>query len=113
EPGVLTEGSYIWNASAFDNNGTEKGGPYNKMDIIYDNSLTTLVLTSPHDGDKADSAKAVGTAPLGSKLFINGKPAPTDGSGRFNTALPRSETVVFRLVSSDGSESYWLRHLRR
>jgi hypothetical protein len=113
EPGTLTEGSYIWNASPYDANGTEKGGPFNKIDIVYDNSLTTLVLTSPHDGDRSDSAKAVGTAPLGSKLFINGKPATTDGSGRFSVGLPRAETVVFRLVSSDGSESYWLRHLRR
>jgi hypothetical protein len=113
EPGILTEGSYIWNASPYDAFGTEKGGPYNKMDIIYDNSLTTLVLTSPHEGDRAEGAKAAGTAPLGSRLFINGKPAPMDASGRFSLPLPKTETVVFKLLSADGSESYWLRHLRR
>jgi hypothetical protein len=113
EPGVLSEGSYLWNAAPYDAAGIEKGGPFNKMDIIYDNSLTSLLLTSPREGDRLESARAVGTAPLGSKLFINGKPVPTDGSGRFSLALPKTETVVFRLLSSDGTESYWVRHLKR
>ncbi len=113
EPGVLTEGGYVWYASPLDDAGNEKGGGrMNKMDIIYDNSLTTLSITSPHDGDRAEGAKAQGTAPLGSKLFINGKAAALDSSGRFSLPLGKAETVVFRVVSADGSESYWLRHLK-
>jgi hypothetical protein len=55
---------------------------------------------------------ATGVAPLGSKLFINGKPAPLDGKGRFEVKLARASSLVFRLVSKDGTESYWIRKLR-
>ncbi len=114
DPGVLSEGSYRWSATALDDAGNEKvGGRMNQMDIIFDNSLTSLQLASPRDGDRADGAKASGVAPLGSKLFVNGKPVATDGSGRFNAPLPKSELVVFRLVTQDGSESYWFRRLKK
>ncbi|MBK7859387.1 MAG: hypothetical protein IPJ65_12350 [Archangiaceae bacterium] len=114
DPGLLTEGSYRWSASALDEAGNDKvGGRMNQMDIIYDNSLTTLQLASPRDGDRLDGAKCSGTAPLGTRLFLNGKPVATDGSGRFNVAAPKAELLVFRLVSGDGSESYWLRRLRK
>lgn len=114
EQGVLGEGSYRWSASALDEAGNDKvGGRMNQMDIVFDNSLTTLHITSPRDGEKADGAKAVGTAPLGSKLFVNGKPLSTDGSGRFNAALPKGDGVVFRLVMQDGSEAYWFRRLKK
>jgi hypothetical protein len=114
DPGMLTEGSYRWSASALDEAGNDKvGGRMNQMDIIYDNSLTTLQLSAPKDGDRADSARAQGTAPLGSKLFLNGKTVPTDASGRFSVPAPKVETLVFRVVGSDGSESYWLRRLKK
>lgn len=114
DPGLLTEGSYRWSASALDEAGNDKvGGRMNQMDIIYDNSLTTLQIASPRDGDRADGAKAAGTAPLGTKLFVNGKPVTTDGAGRFSSPLAKSEVVVFRLVSADGSESYWFRRLKK
>lgn len=114
DPGVLSEGSYRWSATALDDGGYEKvGGRMNQMDIIFDNSLTSLQLVSPRDGDRADGAKAAGVAPLGAKLFVNGKPIATDGSGRFSAALPKSDVAIFRLVMQDGSESYWFRRLRR
>ncbi len=114
EQGVLGEGSYRWSASALDEAGNDKvGGRMNQMDIVFDNSLTTLHITSPKDGEKADGAKAVGTAPLGSKLFVNGKLLGTDGSGRFSAALPKGDSVVFRLVMQDGSEAYWFRRLKK
>ena len=114
DPGSLSEGSYRWSASALDEAGNDQvGGRMNQMDIIFDNSLTTLHISSPRDGEKADGAKATGTAPLGAKLFINGKPVTPDGSGRFSQPLGKSDAVVFRLVMGDGSESYWFRRLTK
>ncbi|MBL8957729.1 MAG: hypothetical protein JNK82_43540, partial [Myxococcaceae bacterium] len=114
DPGALAEGSYRWSATALDDAGNEKvGGRMNQMDIIFDNSLTSLQLQSPRDGERADSAKAAGVAPLGSKLFVNGKPIALDASGRFTAPVPKVEAVVFRLVTQDGSESYWFRRLKK
>ena len=114
DPGVLSEGSYRWSATALDDAGNEKvGGRMNQMDIIFDNSLTSLHIITPRDGDRADGAKATGTAPLGAKLYINGKPVSTDGSGRFAQPLPKADSVIFRLVMQDGSESYWYRRLKK
>jgi hypothetical protein len=56
--------------------------------------------------------EALGVAPLGSKLYINGKPAHLDGKGRFQEKVSRAPAVVFRLVGKNGSESYWIRKLR-
>lgn len=112
ESGALAEGSYLWSAVPTSSSGVEaSGGRMNKMDIVFDNSVTRLVLTSPKDGERA--AKAIGVAPLGSKLSLNGKPVPLDAGGRFSLATPPGNVAVFKLVTRDGAESFWVRRLTR
>jgi hypothetical protein len=114
EAGALQEGSYVWFASPLDANGRElAGGRMNQMELVFDNALTTLVITSPRDGAKATDVVAAGTAPAGSKLLINGKPVPLGSSGRFSVPLGTVDTVVFTLVTPDGNEGLWLRRLKR
>jgi hypothetical protein len=111
--GELAEGVYVWHASPLDAGGAElSGGRMNHLEISYDNSVTKLAIERPRPGEPAADEVAVqGVAPLGSKLFVNGLPASLDTKGRFATAVPRAETVVFRLISGDGTESYWVRTL--
>jgi hypothetical protein len=115
EPGVLKEGSYFWHALGLDQGGRERGGGrLNRLDVVYDNSLTALAIGSPRPGERV-TGKVVhvsGVAPLGSKLYVNGRPAALDGKGRFELQLGRTDLVLFRLVGRDGAESYWIRTLR-
>jgi len=114
EAGAIGEGDYVWYAAPLDPNGTElAGGRMNKLEIVYDNSRTTLAIAHPRQGEAGGKAVPVsGVAPLGSKLYVNGKSAPLDAKGRFSLQLERAETVVFRLVA-EGQEAFWVRQLRR
>lgn len=114
ESGQLGEGSYLWSASPLDAAGNETGGGrMNKLDVVYDNSLTTLTIASPRNGEKAGpSVRAAGVAPLDSSLTVNGKAAALDAQGRFSVPVPNADTVVFRL-RSDGADSFWVRRLKR
>ena len=112
DSGSLKEGNYVWSAIAMDKSGAEApGGRMNKMDIVFDNSVTRLVLASPRDGERASTA--VGVAPLGSKLSLNGKSVPLDAAGRFSAPLNGASLLVFKLVSKEGAESQWVRRLGR
>lgn len=114
ESGQLVEGSYLWSASPLDAAGNETGGGrMNKLDVVYDNSLTTLHIASPKNGDKAGpGVVATGVAPLETTLAINGRPAKLDAQGRFSVPVPKDDVVVFHLKSG-GSDSFWVRRLRR
>lgn len=110
ESGALKEGSYVWSAVGMDRLGTEApGGRMNKMDIVFDNSVTRLVLSSPRDGERATTA--TGVAPLGSRLSLNGKTVPLDAAGRFSTPVGNLTVLVFKLVSKEGAESQWVRRV--
>ncbi len=112
ESGALAEGSYLWSAVPTSSSGVEAtGGRMNKMDVVFDNSVTRLVLTSPRDGERA--SKAAGVAPLGSRLSLNGKAIALDAGGRFSVPLPTSNVAVFKLTTKDGVDSYWVRRLAR
>jgi hypothetical protein len=115
DPGKVGEGSYLWNATPLSATGAElAGGRMNKLDVVYDNAILTLTIERPAPGEAAGGATigTRGVAPLGSKLFINGKAAPLDSRGRFDLEVPRAPSLVYRLVSSDNSESYWIRSPR-
>jgi hypothetical protein len=86
----------------------------NKLTIAYDNALTTLAIASPRPGARVegDEVKVSGVAPLGSRLYVNGRPAPIDDKGRFDMRIQPSPSVVFRLVGRNGGESFWVRKLR-
>lgn len=112
ESGALGEGSYVWSAVPLDRTGAEvSGGRMNKMDIVFDNSLTQLVLTAPKEGERA--ATATGVAPLGARLSLNGKPVPLDAAGRFAVPTGGAAVLVFKLTARDGAERYWVRRQGR
>lgn len=115
ESGTLAEGSYVWFASPLDANGRElAGGRMNQMELVFDNALTSLVITSPKDGAKVNGdVVASGTAPAGSRLAINGKPVALGASGRFSVPVGAVDVVVFALTTGDGGEGYWVRRVRR
>ncbi|HZA49180.1 MAG TPA: hypothetical protein VE549_00480, partial [Myxococcaceae bacterium] len=116
EAGKLPEGDYLWHAAPVDANGIElAGGRMNKLEIVYDNSHTTLAIAQPRPGETASGAVTPvrGVAPLGSKLYVNGKLAELDPKGRFSLDVRRADAVVFRLVGENGAESWWVRSLRR
>ncbi|MFO0598125.1 MAG: hypothetical protein U0228_22675 [Myxococcaceae bacterium] len=111
ESGVLGEGNYNWTAAPIDASGQEVGVRANKMEIVFDNSVTRLVLSSPRDGERA--SQAVGVAPLGGKLTLNGKPVQVDDSGRFTVSTGGASVLVFRLNTKDGGEAFWVRRVSR
>jgi hypothetical protein len=113
--GLLREGSYLWHAIALDRRGQEvSGGLMNKLEIVYDNPLNTLAIASPKPGEAVtgQQIEVTGAAPVGSRLFVNGRAVSLDPKGRFELRVERSPQLVFRLVAGDGSESYWVRQLR-
>lgn len=114
EPGVLTEGEFLWVATPLDANGAPKsGGRMNKLSVVYDNARTSLLIEHPVSGERASpSTKAVGVAPRSAQLFINGKAVKVDESGRFSVPVGAVDAVVFRVVSPD-QEGFWVRKLRR
>lgn len=110
ESGTLKEGSYLWSAVAIDKADAEmSGGRMNKMDIVFDNSLSQLLITSPREGERSTMAK--GIAPLGSRLWLNGKSVPLEAHGRFSVPLGGARLLVFKVLAKDGTESQWVRRV--
>jgi len=102
-PGTLGEGRYSWTALPLGEDGAPLGRrPVNKLELAYDNARSTLAITRMGEG------AVEGVAPLGAKLFVNGTSIALDEKGRFATKV-NARVVVFRLLGSDGSESYWVR----
>jgi hypothetical protein len=113
--GSMGEGSYLWHAAPLDVTGAEiGGGRMNKLEVVYDNSMTTLAISRPKSGDRVvgPTVSVAGVAPLGARLSVNGRPMATDEKGRFSGELPKSDTLIFRMGAPDGSEGYWVRRLK-
>jgi hypothetical protein len=116
--GALGEGAHVWNALPLDQQGHALGGGrMNRLELAYDNAVDSLTLTQLHTGPAGDpdtiAVDVAGVAPLGARLFVNGKTAALDAKGRFAlrvTGAPRQ--LVFRMVGSDGSESYWVKPVK-
>jgi hypothetical protein len=118
EAGALSEGSYVWSVTPLDPKGAElRGGKFNKMEIVYDNSVPNLVITSPRNGEGARSAMhAAGVAPVGARLYVNGKPADLDDKNRFDmevSPVGRPPVVIFRVSRPPASDTITVRTLRR
>ena len=111
---TLVEGKYLWSVTPLDSKGGElKGGRMNKLHLVFDNAVSSLSIKSPRNGEAGGkSVNAVGIAPVGSKLFINGKAVPLDEQARFDTQVsPAGGRVVFRLLHN-GGESYTVRTVK-
>jgi len=114
EPGTIPEGSYVWHAAPLDAAGNElAGGRMNKLEIVYDNSMTSLEIAEPAPGASITGAtmRVAGVAPAGASLSVNGTEVPTDGKGRFSAQVPVASQSIFEL-STAGGVAYWVRTLR-
>ena len=89
EAGLLSEGSYVWSVTPVDGKGQPlRGGRMNKLDLVYDNSVPALAVSTPRNGDPARGlVEASGVAPVGTRLSINGKSAPLDEKNRFRVKV--------------------------
>jgi hypothetical protein len=113
--GTLAEGKYAWSVTPLDAHGAPvRGGRMNKLELIWDNAVSTLRIASPRNGEAwAASVPVEGIAPVGSRLWVNGQPVSLDGKARFRVKVaPLAQgLVVFRLVHS-GQESLTVRRLK-
>lgn len=120
EAGILSEGNYVWSVTPLNPAGEElRGGRMNKLELVYDNSVPNLVITSPRNGEPTGSGgrvHAAGVAPVGARLFINGRPVPLDAKSRFDTTVVAGgwpPMVVFRLSRPGSTDTYTVRTLKR
>lgn len=119
EAGVLAEGQYLWSVTPLSSTGEElRGGKMNKLEIVYDNAVPDLMVESPRNGDpvQGNQVPISGVAPVGAKLWVNGRPVELDEKARFDstaTPLGRPPLVIFRLSPGSGPEVYTVRALRR
>lgn len=118
EAGVLPEGQYVWSVTPLSATGEElRGGRMNKLEIVYDNSVPTLLVLNPRNGER--SAKRVstrGVAPVGARLFINGKLVELDNKSRFDADVPpdgQPPMLIYRLVRPNAADALYIRTLKR
>ncbi|MFZ5470781.1 MAG: hypothetical protein ACOZIN_15225 [Myxococcota bacterium] len=119
EKGELGEGAYRWSVTPISATGEElRGGNMSRLEIVYDNAVTRLVVLTPKNGDfvRRGSVDVAGIAPVGSRVFVNGKSVALDDKSRFRTSVIPVGTppaVIFRLSQPSGAEVYTVRTLRR
>ncbi|MBX7113699.1 MAG: hypothetical protein K1X64_05135 [Myxococcaceae bacterium] len=114
--GALGEGSYVWSVTPLGkNNEALRGGRMNKLQIVYDNAVLRLLITTPQNGAAGGRSVPVkGVAPIGSRVVLNGKTIELGEKSRFDTvAAPVGRGVlVFRLFQG-AAESITVRTVRR
>lgn len=116
EAGALAEGSYLWSVTPLSQSGQPiRGGRMNKLDLVYDNSVPTLLIRAPRNGERAaGELRTHGVAPVGARLYIEGRPVELDDKNRFDTRAKTSGgLIVYRLVRPNTADSYYVRKLRR
>jgi hypothetical protein len=116
--GVLGEGSFLWSVTPLARTGQElRGGRMNKLDLVYDNSVPVLIVNTPKNGQRAGKrVRAVGVAPVGAKVSINGRPVSLDGKHRFDTwvePVGSSPLLLFKMQRAGAPEVYLVRTLKR
>ena len=112
---TLSEGKYLWSVTPVDAKGKElKGGRLNKLHMVYDNAVPQLMIKSPRNGEAGGkSVRVAGIAPVGARVFVNGKAMELDEKARFDgqvAPLPGGR-VVFRMVNGS-AETYTVRTVR-
>ncbi|MEL6338521.1 MAG: hypothetical protein AAFQ65_01290 [Myxococcota bacterium] len=118
--GRFAEGKYFWLVNALDGDGEQlHAGDTNGLEIAFDNSNVNIQITSPYSNQRVRGERLVtaGEVPLGQKLFINGKRAGLDRKGRFRRTLVLAEKgrhrITYRILTSDGTERYYVRDVYR
>jgi hypothetical protein len=117
EAGILGEGSFLWSVTPVAPSGQPlRGGRMNKLELVFDNSVPTLVINAPREGVRAGPrVRVTGVAPVDTKLFVNGRQLSLDSKHRFNTwVVPegRPPLVVFKLSRPGTPDVYTVRTLK-
>ncbi|MCP3104168.1 FecR family protein [Myxococcus sp. K15C18031901] len=118
EAGALGEGSYLWSVTPLSGAGEQlKGGRMNKLELVYDNSVPTLLVSQPRNGlPVAAKVRATGVAPVDAHVSINGRPVPLDGKHRFDIwaePVGSPPLLVFRMTRPGAPEVYTVRTLKQ
>jgi hypothetical protein len=112
---TMAEGQYLWSLTPLDGRGREiRGGRMNKLHMVYDNAVPRLVVLTPHNGASVGGKlRTTGIAPLGGRLFINGKSVRLDEKSRFDTTTTTlaGGRIVYRVVHG-ASEYFVVRTVR-
>jgi FecR protein len=111
----LSEGNYLWSVTPLGKKGEElRGGKMNKLEIVYDNAVQGLVIKSPRNGDPGGKdVNVAGIAPLGAKVWVNGRPLAVDSANRFSgTASPLARGVLVFRMQLGAAEQYTVRRLK-
>jgi hypothetical protein len=89
----------------------------NKLELVYDNSVPVLVVNAPRNGQQAGKrVRAVGVAPMGARLSINGRSIPLDGKHRFDTWVEPvgvPPVLLFKMQNAGTGDVYVVRTLKR
>jgi hypothetical protein len=117
DAGVLREGSFLWSVTPLSRTGQPlRGGRMNKLDLVYDNSVPVLVVKAPKNGQRAGKrVHAVGVAPVGTKLSINGRPVALDAKHRFDTwaePVGTPPVLLFKMQREGAPDVYVVRTLK-
>jgi hypothetical protein len=118
EAGVLREGSFLWSVTPLSRSGQAlRGGRMNRLELVYDNSVPVLIVSSPKNGQRASRrVRAVGVAPVGTKLSINGRSVTLDGKHRFDTWVEPVGTppvLLFKMQNAGAPDVFVVRTLKR
>ncbi|WP_317987980.1 FecR family protein [Hyalangium gracile] len=118
EAGVLREGSFLWSVTPLSRSGQPlRGGRMNKLELVYDNSVPVLVVNAPRNGQRAGKrVRAVGVAPVGTKLSINGRSVALDAKHRFDTwaePVGAPPVLLFKMQNAGTPDVYVVRTLKR
>jgi hypothetical protein len=118
EAGALGEGSYLWSVIPLSASGAQlKGGRMNKLEMVYDNSVPVLVISTPRQGQRAaERIRTTGVAPVDARLSINGRAVPLDGKHRFSTwvePVGSPPMLVFKMIRPGAPEVHTVRTLKQ
>ncbi|MFL5355040.1 hypothetical protein [Archangium sp.] len=118
EAGVLKEGSFLWSITPLAHNGRPvRGGRMSKLELVFDNSVPTLVVSAPREGQRSAGGRVrvAGVAPVDAALSVNGKPLTLDSKHRFDTWVAlegKPPRVVFKMSRPGAPDVHTVRTLK-
>lgn len=115
--GALKEGNYVWSVQPLSASGKVlKGGKMNKLELVYDNSVPSLLIHSPRPGTRAEEkVQTRGVVPVGAQLSINGQEMDLDDKNRFDAQVSPAGSppvLVYRLRRPSMPDAFTIRQLR-
>jgi hypothetical protein len=117
EAGLLKEGGFLWSITPLGPRGQPlRGGRMNKLELVFDNSVPTLVVSAPREGQRAGSrVRVVGLAPVNAQISVNGRPLALDAKHRFDTwvaPVGQPPLIVFKMSRPGAPDVYTVRTLK-